>query len=62
MNKMSNIVRKDDEYETPLYAVKVIESYLKPGSTIWCPFDKEWSAYVQSFLRGGVSGSQKSYR
>lgn len=50
MNKMSNIVRKDDEYETPLYAVKVIEPYLKPGSTIWCPFDKDHSNYVQ-YLR-----------
>lgn len=52
MNKMKNI-RKDDEYETPLSAVKVIEPYLKRQSTIWCPFDKEHSNFVNYFLDMG---------
>ena len=52
MNKMKNI-RKDDEYETPLSAVKVIEPYLKRQSIIWCPFDKEHSNFVNYFLDMG---------
>jgi hypothetical protein len=49
MNKMKNIIRKNDEYDTPLYAVKLIEPYLKPNSLIWCPFDKEYSNFVKYF-------------
>ena len=52
MNKMKNI-RKNDEYETPLSAVKVIEPYLKRQSIIWCPFDKEHSNFVNYFLDMG---------
>lgn len=53
MNKMLNIMRKNDEYETPLSAVKVIEPYLKRQSTIWCPFDKEYSNFVNYFWEMG---------
>jgi len=52
MNKMKNI-RQDDEYETPLSAVKIIEPYLKPSSTIWCPFDEEHSNFVKYFYDMG---------
>ena len=45
-NKMKNI-RKDDEYETPEYAVKIIEKYLKRNSKIWYPFDKDDSNFVK---------------
>ena len=37
---------KGDEIYTPFYAVEPILKHLKPNSTIWCPFDKEWSAFV----------------
>lgn len=31
----------------PPYAIKPIVKYLKPNSTIWCPFDTEESNYVK---------------
>ena len=37
---------KGDEIYTPFYAVDPILKHLKPNSTIWCPFDEEWSAFV----------------
>lgn len=37
----------NDEFYTPLYAVKPIFKYLKEGSTIWCPFDTEESFFVK---------------
>lgn len=53
MNTIYQNMRKDDEYETPLYAVKIIEPYLKRQSTIWCPFDKEHSNFVNYFYDMG---------
>ena len=44
---------KNDEYYTPSYAVYPIMKYLKEGSTIWCPFDKEESNFVQVFKKEG---------
>ena len=38
---------KDDEFYTPLYAVKPIFKYLKEGATIWCPFDTADSYFVR---------------
>lgn len=41
---------ENDEYNTPLYAVAIIASYLlklKDIKTIWCPFDEENSNYVK---------------
>ena len=35
-----------DEYYTPPILVKPIIKYLKPNSTIWCPFDTENSEFV----------------
>ena len=42
---------------TPYYAVDPILKYVKKEKIIWCPFDKEWSAFYQTFVRGGVSRS-----
>ena len=44
---------KNDEYYTPSYAVYPIIKYLKEGSTIWCPFDKEESNFVQVLTKEG---------
>ena len=35
-----------DEYYTPPILVKPIIKYLKPNSTIWCPFDTKTSEFV----------------
>ena len=37
----------NDEFYTPLYAVKPIFKYLKPGARIWGPFDTEDSLFVR---------------
>lgn len=42
------------EMYTPYYAVAPIVKYIDKDKKIWCPFDKEWSAFVQSFRRGGM--------
>lgn len=44
---------KNDEFYTPLYAVKPILKYIKPNSTIWCPFDTEQSLFVKEFKKQG---------
>ena len=44
LNKKSFIVK--DEYYTPEILVKPILKYIKPNSTIWCPFDTENSEFV----------------
>lgn len=41
----------NDEFYTPEYAVLPILKYLKPKSTIWCPFDTEKSNFVKIFRR-----------
>lgn len=38
---------KNDEFYTPLYAIKPIFKYVKPQSRIWCPFDSKKSLYVK---------------
>ena len=49
----ANRTTSGDEMYTPHYAVDPLLEFLtdKP-KIIWCPFDKEWSAFVQ-VLRGG---------
>ena len=42
-----------DEYYTPRHAVEILLPYIPQHSTIWCPFDKEFSQYVQVFTTGG---------
>lgn len=45
---------KGDEVFTPFYAVQPLLEFMPDKSkTIWCPFDEEWSAFVQTFKRGG---------
>lgn len=44
---------KNDEYYTPRYAIEPILKYLKPNSTIWCPFDTEESLYVKILEENG---------
>lgn len=43
----------NDEFYTPLYAVLPISKYIKPNSTIWCPFDTEDSLFVKEFKKQG---------
>ena len=38
---------QNDEFYTPLYAVKSIFKYIEPNSKIWCPFDTEESYFVK---------------
>ena len=51
MDKVAN--SGNDEFYTPRYAVKPILKYLKPNSTIWCPFDTQQSLFVQEFQNAG---------
>ena len=51
---MSNVkINKNDEYNTPEYAVYPLLEYLDDNSHIWCPFDKEDSAFVRVFKKHG---------
>lgn len=45
--------KASDEVYTPAYAVKPLLPYLKSNSTIWCPFDMEYSEYVKIFKQAG---------
>ena len=47
MDKVAN--SGNDEFYTPLYAIEPIAKYIKPNSTIWCPFDTEDSLFVKYF-------------
>jgi hypothetical protein len=44
---------KNDEYYTPSYAIQPIKKYIKPNSTIWCPFDTEESFFVKELRKEG---------
>lgn len=46
---------KNDEYYTPIYAIYPIIKFLKPKSTIWCPFDTAESEFVKVFIKEGFS-------
>lgn len=43
----------NDEFYTPLYAIEPILKYIRPYSTIWCPFDEEQSLFVKRFREEG---------
>lgn len=45
----------NDEFYTPLYAIKPIEKYLEKGKTIWCPFDTEQSLFTKYFRELGYN-------
>ena len=42
---------KNDECLTPAYAVTPILKYIKPGWTVWCPFDTENSQFCRKIAR-----------
>lgn len=42
-----------DEVYTPFYAVSPLLKYIPKDKTIWCPFDEDWSAFVQLFKENG---------
>ena len=53
--------KASDEVYTPAYAVRPLIKYVKIFEklnghpiTIWCPFDKETSQYVQEFEKAGL--------
>ena len=46
--------KSNDECYTPFYAVEPLLEFIPKGKTIWCPFEEEWSAFVQTFKTGGV--------
>jgi hypothetical protein len=45
--------KEGDECYTPYYAVEPLLKYVPQDYVIWCPFDKEWSAYVRLFESKG---------
>lgn len=45
-NFKKSIANVKDEYYTPPILVKPILEYLKPNSTIWCPFDTKDSEFA----------------
>lgn len=51
MDKIAN--SKNDEFYTPLYAVKPIAKHIKSNSKIWCPFDNENSWFVKYLSEQG---------
>lgn len=58
MKKMSNWLNtssfnEKDEYYTPRILVNPILKYIKPNSTIWCPFDTVDSEFVKAFIENG---------
>lgn len=45
--------KESDLVYTPRYAVSPLIKYIKPNSTIWCPFDTEESEYVKILSAAG---------
>lgn len=43
----------NDEFYTPKYAIEPLLKYLKPKSTIWCPFDTAQSNFVKMLEEAG---------
>ena len=44
----------NDEFYTPRYAIEPLLKYLKPKSTIWCPFDTAQSNFVKMLEEAGI--------
>lgn len=53
MDKVAN--SGNDEFYTPINAIAPILKYIKPNSTIWCPFDTDRSNYVKLFKANGYN-------
>lgn len=49
----SDTTPTSDERFTPFYCVEPIIKYIEKDKIIWCPFDKEWSAYVKRLRENG---------
>lgn len=49
----SKVTPEHQEMYTPYYAVEPLLKYIPKTKVIWCPFDEEWSAFNQTFVRGG---------
>lgn len=45
----------NDEFYTPPYAIEPILKYIKPNSTVWCPFDEDKSNFVYILKQHGHS-------
>lgn len=52
----------NDEFYTPKYAISPILKYIKPNSTIWCPFDTEESLFVKIFKENSFNVIYSSLR
>jgi hypothetical protein len=50
-----NCFNEKDEYYTPKILVDPILKYLKPKSTVWCPFDTEDSEFVIALKENGFN-------
>ena len=46
-------VNPNDEFYTPDYAIEPLLKYIKPNSTIWCPFDTHQSNFVKLLSKEG---------
>lgn len=44
---------ENDEFYTPIYAIKPLLKYLIPNSYIWCPFDLPESNFVKVLTKSG---------
>lgn len=53
---------KGDEVYTPFYAVEPILEFIPKEKKIWCPFDEEWSAFVQLLKERGFDVINSSLR
>lgn len=43
----------NDEAYTPYYASEPIMKYIPKNKVVWCPFDNEWSSFVQLLKENG---------
>lgn len=43
----------NDELYTPYYASEPLMKYIPANKIVWCPFDKEWSSFVQLLIQNG---------
>jgi hypothetical protein len=53
MDKVAN--SQNDEFYTPNYAIVPLVKYLKPESSVWCPFDTEESNFVKLLRSRGFT-------
>ena len=51
--KMDVVCNKQDEYYTPEYAIRPILKYVRPYSSVLCPFDTDQSVFVRMLTEKG---------